>query len=241
MTNLPRPVLFVKYYDKGSTVMGADQISEALRAEGVDARSVHVKDIEGVRGALLVFIKTSRFFDLWRAKRRGNAVILDVQDTICFKRRIKNRLLFHGHALANVQLAQKFKINGYPSMIFLASDGKETDRAVGGYPPEMLVPKMKKAVDQKPNGTRAHASGSNMALCPIHVPPQCLAHDIHRRGSARPNLQGFRALMEQHAKAVGHAASGGFGRLQQRRFRRPVNHVINRACAGEREHFFIEW
>jgi hypothetical protein len=93
---LPRPVLFVKYYDKGSTVMGADQIGEALRALGVDARSVHVQDIEKVRGALLVFIKTSRFFDLWKAKRRGNAVILDVQDTICFKRGIKNARLWDG-------------------------------------------------------------------------------------------------------------------------------------------------
>jgi hypothetical protein len=96
VTTLPRPVLFVKYYDKGSTVMGADQISEALRAEGVDARSVHVEDILDVRGALLVFIKTSRWLDLWRARRRGNAVILDVQDTICFKRRIKNARLWDG-------------------------------------------------------------------------------------------------------------------------------------------------
>ncbi len=96
MTTLPRPVLFVKYYDKGSTVMGADQISAALRAEGVDARSVHVKDIGKVRGAILVFIKTSRFLDLWRARQRGNTVILDVQDTICFKRRIKNARLWDG-------------------------------------------------------------------------------------------------------------------------------------------------
>ncbi|HEV7515432.1 MAG TPA: hypothetical protein VGR07_03960 [Thermoanaerobaculia bacterium] len=96
MTTLPRPVLFVKYYDKGSTVMGADQVSEALRALGVDARSVHVQDIAQVRGAILVFIKTSRWQDLWRARRRGNTVILDVQDTICFKRRIKHARLWDG-------------------------------------------------------------------------------------------------------------------------------------------------
>ena len=59
MTLLPRPILFVKYYDKGSTVMGADQMSEALRALGVDARSVHVADVADVEGAILVFIKTS--------------------------------------------------------------------------------------------------------------------------------------------------------------------------------------
>lgn len=54
---------------------------------------------------------------------------------------------------ANVELAKKYKVDGYPSMIFLKSDGKEADRAVGGYPPEMLVPKMKKA-GQKANGAK---------------------------------------------------------------------------------------
>ncbi|MEA2691854.1 MAG: hypothetical protein QOJ16_1241 [Acidobacteriota bacterium] len=96
MTTLPRPVLFVKYYDKGSTVMGADQVSAALRNLGVDARSVHLPDIASVRGAILVFIKTSRWLDLFKARRRGNTVILDVQDTICFKRRIKNARLWDG-------------------------------------------------------------------------------------------------------------------------------------------------
>lgn len=96
MTTLPRPVLFVKYYDKGSTVMGADQMSEALRRAGADARSVHVADIAAVRGAILVFIKTSRWLDLWRARWRGNTVILDVQDTVCFKSRIKNAHLWDG-------------------------------------------------------------------------------------------------------------------------------------------------
>jgi hypothetical protein len=96
VTTLPRPVLFVKYYDKGSTVMGADQVSAALRDLGVDARSVHLPDIASVRGAILVFIKTSRWLDVWKARRRGNTVILDVQDTICFKRRIKNARLWDG-------------------------------------------------------------------------------------------------------------------------------------------------
>jgi hypothetical protein len=75
VTQLDRPVLFVKYYDKGSTVMGADQISAALRAQGVDARSVHVPEIASVRGAILVFIKTSRWLDVWKARRRGNTAI----------------------------------------------------------------------------------------------------------------------------------------------------------------------
>jgi hypothetical protein len=108
VTSLPRPVRFVKYYDKGSTVMGADQISAALRAEGVDARSVHVKDIGKVRGAILVFIKTSRWLDLWRARQRGNTVILDVQDTVCFKRRIKNARLWDGLIFKNRRALDDF-------------------------------------------------------------------------------------------------------------------------------------
>jgi hypothetical protein len=111
VTTLPRPVLFVKYYDKGSTVMGADQMSEALRAQGVDARSVHVEDIGEVRGALLVFIKTSAWLDLWRARRRGNTVILDVQDTVCFKRRIKHARLWDGLIFKNRRALQDFASN----------------------------------------------------------------------------------------------------------------------------------
>lgn len=89
-----RPVVFVKYYEKGSTIMGADQISAALQAAGADARSLPVAEIGAVRDAILVFIKTSKLPDLWAARRRGNRLVLDVQDTVCFKRRIKNRRLF---------------------------------------------------------------------------------------------------------------------------------------------------
>lgn len=55
---------------------------------------------------------------------------------------------------ANVKLAQKFKVDGYPSMIFLTPKGVESDRAVGGYPANLLVPKMKKAAD-KASGAKA--------------------------------------------------------------------------------------
>jgi len=111
VTSLPRPILFVKYYDKGSTVMGADQVSEALRALGVDARSVHVADIADVSGAILVFIKTSAWLDLRRAKRRGNAVVLDVQDTVCFKRRIKHARLWDGLIFKSRRALQDFATN----------------------------------------------------------------------------------------------------------------------------------
>jgi hypothetical protein len=91
---LPFPVAFVKYYEKGSTVMGADQIAEGLRGRGWDARSVPVADVGSVEPGILVLIKTSRLDHLLRWKGRGHKLVLDVQDTVVFKRRIKNRWLF---------------------------------------------------------------------------------------------------------------------------------------------------
>jgi hypothetical protein len=117
VTPLPRPVLFVKYYDKGSTVMGADQMSEALRALGVDARSVHVADIGDAKGAILVFIKTSDWLDLRRARRRGNTVILDVQDTVCFKRRIKNARLWQGLIFKSRRALEDFATDRAESVV----------------------------------------------------------------------------------------------------------------------------
>ncbi len=89
-----RPIYFVKYYDKGSTVMAADQIAAAFEARGIAARSIYARDLGDLHDAILVFIKTSRLDHLLGAKRRGNRLVLDVQDTVVFKRRIKNRWLF---------------------------------------------------------------------------------------------------------------------------------------------------
>ena len=96
-----RPIVFVKYYEKGSTVMSADQIAEGLVAIGVEARSLPVAAIGSVRDSILVFIKTSKLPDLWSARRRGNRLVLDVHDTVCFKRRIKNRWLYDGLIFKN--------------------------------------------------------------------------------------------------------------------------------------------
>jgi hypothetical protein len=95
------PVAFVKYYEKGSTVLGADQIAEGLRERGWNARSIPVRELASVEGGILFFIKTSRLDHLLRARRRGNRLVLDVQDTVCFKRRIKNRWLFDALILKN--------------------------------------------------------------------------------------------------------------------------------------------
>ncbi len=103
-----RKIFFVKYYDKGSTVMGADQISEALQARGVDAQSVYPADVASVRDAVLIFIKTSKIHHLLAARRRGNKTVLDVQDTVVFKRRVKNRWLFDGLIFKNQRQLQDF-------------------------------------------------------------------------------------------------------------------------------------
>ena len=96
-----RKIFFVKYYDKGSTILGADQISEGLRARGLEARAVYPGELAGLRDSILVFIKTSKIHDLAGARRRGNRTVLDVQDTVVFKRRIKNRWLFDGLIFKN--------------------------------------------------------------------------------------------------------------------------------------------
>jgi hypothetical protein len=107
-----RKVYFVKYYDKGSTIMGADQVAEALRERGVDARSVYPRDLKDVRDSILVFIKTSKLPDLISARMRGNRLVLDVQDTVVFKRWIKNRWLYHGLMFKNRRALEDFSVRG---------------------------------------------------------------------------------------------------------------------------------
>lgn len=91
-----RPVVFVKYFDKGSTVLGGHQMTEALLARGIESRTVYADEIGATRDSILVFIKKGRLDHLLAARARGNRLILDVQDTLCFKRRLKNRALFDG-------------------------------------------------------------------------------------------------------------------------------------------------
>lgn len=95
------PVAFVKYYDKGSTVMGGEQIAAGLAARGWRARTVYPRELRRLRGAVLVFIKTSRLDHLLLAKARGNRLVLDVQDTVVFKRRIKSLWLYDALILKN--------------------------------------------------------------------------------------------------------------------------------------------
>jgi hypothetical protein len=108
-----RKIYFVKYYDKGSTLMAADQISAALQARGYESRSVYPADLDEIRDSILVFIKTSKLPDLVRARRRGNRrrgnrLVLDVQDTVVFKRWIKNRWLYDGLIFKNERQLRDF-------------------------------------------------------------------------------------------------------------------------------------
>ncbi|HEX8465218.1 MAG TPA: thioredoxin family protein [Abditibacterium sp.] len=52
----------------------------------------------------------------------------------------------------NIQLASKFRVTGYPTMLFLRPNGQEAGRAVGGYPANLLVPAMKKAGEKAGGG-----------------------------------------------------------------------------------------
>jgi hypothetical protein len=110
-------VAFVKYYEKGSTVLGADQIAEGLQARGWDARSIPAAELGRLTNAVLLFIKTSRFDHLLLAKTRGNRLVLDVQDTVVFKRRIKNRWLFDALIFKNARQLADFGRPGRPDRV----------------------------------------------------------------------------------------------------------------------------
>lgn len=137
---LDLPVAFVKYYEKGSTVMGADQVAERLAARGWNARSIPVGEIGSVREGVLILIKTSRLDHLLLAKARGNRLVLDVQDTVVFKRRIKNRWLFDALIFKNGRQLADFGRPGSPDRVIYhqwdpryAANQAPRDRMVLGY------------------------------------------------------------------------------------------------------------
>jgi hypothetical protein len=103
-----RPVVFVKYYDKGSTALGADLVGAALVARGVDARSIYHHELAGVRDATVVFIKRADLLHLLGARRRGCRTVLDVHDTVVFKRGIKFASLYDGLIFKNRRQLRDF-------------------------------------------------------------------------------------------------------------------------------------
>lgn len=86
-----RPIYFVKYFEKASTVMGADQMAQALRGRGLAAESVSHSELASVSGSIVVFIKRSSLPDVVRLRFRYNRLVLDVHDRLVFKLRLRNR------------------------------------------------------------------------------------------------------------------------------------------------------
>src|ERR1035441_10653458 len=91
-----------------------------------------------------------------------------------------------------------------------------------------MQPRAKKTSDQKWNGTSDQLCALKIASMPINTWFQGAAHHIERHAVSSPDFKSRCALMQQHAQAVGRTATGGFGRFEQRSFRRIVNHVVNR-------------
>lgn len=112
-----RPVVFVKYYDKASTIMSADQISEGLRGLGLESHSIYPDRIGDFRDTVMIFIKTSKVHHLWRARRRGNRTVLDIHDTLVFKRRVKSARLFDALIFKNSRQLEDFGRTGSPDRV----------------------------------------------------------------------------------------------------------------------------
>jgi len=113
-----REVCFVKYYQKGSTDIAADQMAGALRRRGVAARSLFARELAGVRDAILVFVKRIDLADLVRAKLAGNAIVLDVQDTVVFKRGIRYARFWDGIIFRSRRALEDFG-HGHPGAVLI--------------------------------------------------------------------------------------------------------------------------
>ncbi len=111
------PVTFLKYYEKGSTVMGGDQIAAGLADRGWEARSLPISELDRLEPGILVFIKTSRLDHLLKARARGHRLVLDVQDTVVFKRRIKNRWLYDALIFKSGRQLRDFGRAGSPDRV----------------------------------------------------------------------------------------------------------------------------
>ena len=98
---VPRQVCFVKYYQKGSTDIAADQMMVALQRRDIDARSLFATELASVRDAVLIFIKRADLAHLVAARLRGNALVVDVHDTVVFKRGVRYGALYDGMIFRN--------------------------------------------------------------------------------------------------------------------------------------------
>ncbi len=110
-------VAFVKYFHKASTILGADQMAEALRCRGVDAVTVRPGEIATLDRSILVFVKKGDLRHLLAAHCRGHRTVLDLQDTVVFKRGIKFRSLYDGVIFKNAAQLRDFGRPGRPETV----------------------------------------------------------------------------------------------------------------------------
>lgn len=96
-----RSVYFVRYWEKTSVAVGAEQMVPALRSLGVEAHSIHARELPGVRGSILVFIKRANILHLAAAWTRGNRCVLDVQDQVVFRHWISHWPFYHAFIFRN--------------------------------------------------------------------------------------------------------------------------------------------
>ena len=122
-----REVCFVKYYQKGSTDIAADQMAVALRRRGVSARSIFARELAGVHDAVLVFVKRIDLRDLWRAKRAGNPIVIDIQDTVVFKRGVRYAAAWDGMIFRSQRALEDFG-RGRPGAVLIPQHWDERYR-----------------------------------------------------------------------------------------------------------------
>jgi hypothetical protein len=103
-----REVCFVKYYEKGSTDIAADQMAVALRRQGLAARAIPARELASVRDSVLVFIKRADLAHLLAARLRGNALVMDVHDTIVFRRGVRWSALYDGMIFRSAKACADF-------------------------------------------------------------------------------------------------------------------------------------
>lgn len=112
--------------------MGADQISDGLRERGHESHSIYPDRIGEFRDSIMIFIKKSKLPDLVRARRLGNHTVLDVHDTVVFKRHIKNSWVFDGLLFRNLLQLQDFgRASKNDRVIHLQWDPRFRSNAVG--------------------------------------------------------------------------------------------------------------
>lgn len=113
----------------------------------------------------------SYFAAMKEAKRSGKPMFIDFYTDWCGPCKYLDQTTYHdakfvaysrGWVMVKVnpeksalgrQLFDKYKLSGYPSMVFTDARGKKNGEAVGSYPAAMLIPEMKKAA-KKAGGTR---------------------------------------------------------------------------------------